>query len=41
MKKNVSRRNWLKKLTAGAAGLVIAEKTFGQPHNIEETKTSF
>jgi galactonate dehydratase len=41
MKKNFSRRNWLKKLSAGVAGLVIAEQSFGHPGNADEIKTSF
>ncbi|MEI9945890.1 MAG: galactonate dehydratase [Chitinophagaceae bacterium] len=37
MEKNVSRRNWLKKLSVGVAGLAIGEQTFGRSRTGEKT----
>lgn len=37
MKNAASRRNWIKKISTGIAGFVIAEHSFGRSKNIKET----
>ena len=41
MKSNNSRRNWLKRMSAGVAGLMIAEQGFGRSRNCGENNTTF
>src|SRR5215203_2144370 len=41
MQSNVSRRNWLKKFSAGMGGLMIAEQSFGGKSNKEKYSTPF
>jgi galactonate dehydratase len=41
MKKNLSRRNWLKNTTAGMAGLLAAEQLSGKPFNYSEAGSKF
>jgi len=41
MKSNVSRRNWLRNVSAGMAGLLIAEQSFGEKISQEKSNTAF
>src|SRR5436190_10060398 len=41
MKQNVSRRNLLKKLSAGMAGVLVTGQSFGRQFNKEQTHTPF
>src|SRR6187399_2573793 len=41
MKSNVSRRNWLRNVSAGMAGLLIAEQSFGGRISKEKPGTAF
>lgn len=41
MKKNLSRRNWLKNTTAGMAGLLVAEELSGKSFNYSEAGSKF
>lgn len=41
MKKDFSRRNWLKNMTAGMAGLLVTEQLVGQPIKYSEADHTF
>lgn len=41
MRKNISRRNWLKNMTAGMAGLLAAEQLSGKSLNYSEAGSKF
>lgn len=41
MKKSVSRRKWLKHLTAGMAGILVAEQAVGRPLKTDEDRRTF
>ena len=41
MRKNLSRRNWLKNTTAGMAGLLVAEQLSGKPADYSESGNKF